>query len=118
MARTLPGNRCRTTPVAAPSAKQLHGLAPFVHLPGRSSVSAEVVIAVAVAVATALPALVVVLRHWLFGRWLQPHRMVRLELDGETIELRGITSEEQAKLIEAWLERQDLDKGGEESGDR
>ncbi len=76
-----------------------------------------VLIAIAIALATALPVLFVVLRNWLFGRRLQVNRSVRLEIDGETIELSGISSEEQSKLIDAWL-KQHLDKEGEESGDR
>lgn len=80
--------------------------------------STEALIAVAIAVSTALPALFVVLRNWLFGRRVQRGRTVRLEIDGDTLELSGISSEEQAKLLDAWLKRQDLDKGGEESDGR
>jgi hypothetical protein len=90
----------------------------FGDLPGRSSVSTEVLIALAVALATALPAVFVVLRNWLFGRRLQRGRMVRLEIGGDTIELSGISSEDQATLLEAFLKRHDLDNEGEESGDR
>jgi hypothetical protein len=89
----------------------------FGHLPGRSSVSTGVLIALAVAVGTALPALFVVLRNWLIGRRLYGGRTVRLEIDGHTFELRGASDEAQAKLIDAWLSHVS-DKEGEESGDR
>lgn len=109
---------------------------PFGYLPGRSSVDVEVVlIAIAIALATALPVLFVVLRNWLFGRRLQRGRTVRLEfgddylelsgrtvrlaLDGDYLELSDTNSEQQARLLDIWLKhRQDLDKEGEESGDR
>ena len=42
------------------------------------------------------------IRSWL-GR--QPQRSIKLELDGDILELTGVSSEEQHRLAEAWIRR-------------
>jgi hypothetical protein len=49
-----------------------------------------------------LATLVTAVRSWLGG---SPDRKVRLELDGDAIELTGVTSDERQRLLDAWLER-------------
>jgi hypothetical protein len=41
------------------------------------------------------------------GSWLasRPERTVRLEIDGDVLELRGVSSSEQQRLTNAWLAR-------------
>jgi hypothetical protein len=49
-----------------------------------------------------LNAVVTAIRTWLGG---QPHRSIKLELDGDVLELTGVSSEEQRRLANAWLRR-------------
>ena len=41
-------------------------------------------------------------RSWLGG---SPQRSIKLELEGDTLELTGISSTEQRRLVEEWLRR-------------
>src|SRR4029453_5825020 len=43
--------------------------------------------------------------------WLSGHqgRSVKLELDGDTIEVSGVSSDQQRRLIDAWIARHALD---------
>jgi hypothetical protein len=41
-------------------------------------------------------------RTWLAG---QPQRTIRLELDGDVLELAGLSSDEQSRLADVWLAR-------------
>jgi hypothetical protein len=68
-------------------------------------VGIEVVLALSVAVATALPALIRVLRQVLIGRWLQRDKTLKISIGGDSIELHGVSTEEQARIIEEWLRR-------------
>jgi len=43
-------------------------------------------------------------RDWL-TRQKHPDRSVKMEIDGDTIEVQGISSTEQERLISAWIER-------------
>jgi hypothetical protein len=47
------------------------------------------------------PALAAV-RSWLGG---SPQRSIKLELEGDTLELTGISSTEQRRLVDEWLQR-------------
>jgi len=49
-----------------------------------------------------LNAVVTASRSWLEG---QPQRSIKLELDGDVVELTGVSSEEQRRLADAWLRR-------------
>jgi hypothetical protein len=41
-------------------------------------------------------------RSWLAG---SPQRSIKLELDGDTLELSGLSSKEQQRLVDEWLGR-------------
>jgi hypothetical protein len=41
-------------------------------------------------------------RSWLAG---SPQRSIKLELDGDTLELSGLSSKEQRRLVDEWLGR-------------
>jgi hypothetical protein len=41
-------------------------------------------------------------RSWLGG---SPQRSIKLELEGDTLELTGISSTEQGRLVDEWLQR-------------
>jgi hypothetical protein len=43
-------------------------------------------------------------RDWL-TRQKHPDRSVKMEIDGDTIEVQGISSTEQERLISAWIQR-------------
>ena len=58
----------------------------------------------AVANSTALRAVVMTVRGWL-GRSPQPDRKVRLEVDGDVLELSGASSAEQDRLVELFVAR-------------
>lgn len=49
-----------------------------------------------------LSAVVAVIRSWIAGH---PQRSIKLELDGDMLELTGVSSEEQRRLADAWLRR-------------
>ena len=42
------------------------------------------------------------IRSWLGGG---PQRSIKLELEGDTLELTGISSTEQRRLVDEWLQR-------------
>jgi hypothetical protein len=50
----------------------------------------------------ALPAVVGVIRTWLAGRG---ERSVKLEIDGDVLEVTGLTSDDQRRLISSWIDR-------------
>jgi len=58
---------------------------------------------VTVANSGVLSAIVAAVRSWLGA---QPQRSIKLELDGDVLELTGVSSEEQRRLAAAWLRRQ------------
>ncbi len=49
-----------------------------------------------------LTPLVAVVRSWLAG---SPQRSIKLELDGDVLELTGLSSNEQLRLTDEWLRR-------------
>jgi hypothetical protein len=49
-----------------------------------------------------LAGLVRTVRGWIGG---SPDRRVRIELDGDVLELTGATDEQRDRLVEAWIER-------------
>ena len=52
--------------------------------------------------ATVLPAVVAAVEAWLRGRG---QRSVKLELDGDVLEVTGLSSRDQRRLIDGWLAR-------------
>jgi hypothetical protein len=52
--------------------------------------------------ATVLPAVVAAVQAWLGGRG---QRSVKLELDGDVLEVTGLSSRDQGRLIDGWLDR-------------
>jgi len=52
--------------------------------------------------ATVLPAVVAAVEAWLRGRG---QRSVKLELDGDILEVTGLSSRDQGRLIDGWLDR-------------
>jgi hypothetical protein len=49
-----------------------------------------------------LGSVIAAIRSWLGG---SPGRSIKLELDGDTLELTGISSKEQRRLVDEWLQR-------------
>lgn len=49
-----------------------------------------------------LTPVVAVVRSWLAG---QPQRSIKLELGGDVLELSGVSSREQRRLVDEWLRR-------------
>lgn len=49
-----------------------------------------------------LAPVVAAIRSWLSGG---PQRSIKLELDGDAIELTGVSSKEQRRLVDEWLRR-------------
>ncbi|HEX2373033.1 MAG TPA: hypothetical protein VHO93_03545 [Actinomycetota bacterium] len=49
-----------------------------------------------------LAPVVAAIRTWLAG---SPQRSIKLELDGDAIELTGVSSKEQRRLVDEWLQR-------------
>jgi hypothetical protein len=45
---------------------------------------------------------VAAVRSWLAG---SPQRRIKLELDGDALELTGLSSKEQRRLVDEWLSR-------------
>ena len=52
--------------------------------------------------ATVLPAVVAAVEMWLRGRG---QRSVKLELDGDVLEVTGLSSADQRRLVDGWLAR-------------
>jgi hypothetical protein len=59
-------------------------------------------LAVTVAKSPLLGPVVAAIRAWLGG---SPQRSIKLELDGDTLELTGVSSKEQRRLVDEWLRR-------------
>jgi len=59
-------------------------------------------LAVTVAKSQLLGAVVAAVRCWLAG---QPQRSIKPELDGDVLELTGLSSNEQRRLTDEWLRR-------------
>ena len=59
-------------------------------------------LAVTVAQSPLLGPVVAAVRSWLAG---SPQRSVKLELDGDALELSGLSSKEQRRLVDEWLRR-------------
>ena len=57
---------------------------------------------VTVAQSNLLAPIVATVRSWLAG---QPQRSIKLELDGDVLELSGLSSKDQQRLAEEWLRR-------------
>ena len=55
------------------------------------------------AAASILPVAFRIVRDLIFGRRLESGRTVKLEVDGQTIELTNVDDATQRKLIEKWL---------------
>jgi hypothetical protein len=55
---------------------------------------------VTVAKSQVLAGVVAAVRSWLAGR---PQRSIKLELDGDVLELSGVSSNEQRRLTDEWL---------------
>jgi hypothetical protein len=72
---------------------------------GSKGADAAVIGALAVAVChpDVLVSLIIALRDWAAGR----NRTVRLEVDGDVLEVAGATSGQQQQLIDAWLRHLD-----------
>ncbi|HEV8166759.1 MAG TPA: hypothetical protein VGR74_20345, partial [Actinomycetota bacterium] len=59
-------------------------------------------LAVTVAKSQLLGPVVAAIRAWLAA---SPQRSIKLELDGDTLELTGLSSNEQRRLTDEWLRR-------------
>jgi hypothetical protein len=59
-------------------------------------------LAVTIAKSQLLPAVVAVIQSWLSR---SRHRSIKLELDGDVLELTGLSSDEQRRLTDEWLRR-------------
>jgi hypothetical protein len=72
--------------------------------PGTRAVELAALGALVVTVAQSplLGPVVAAVRSWLAGA---PQRSVKLELDGDALELTGLSSKEQRRLIDEWLSR-------------
>jgi hypothetical protein len=57
---------------------------------------------VTVAQSQLLAPVIAAIRSWLGAN---PQRSIKLELDGDTLELSGISSKEQRRLVDEWLQR-------------
>lgn len=57
---------------------------------------------VSIAQSGLLNAVLAAIRSWLAA---DPQRSIKLELNGDVLELTGVTSEEQRRLADAWLRR-------------
>jgi hypothetical protein len=74
--------------------------------PGTRAVELAVIGALVVTVAQSklLAVVVSTVRAWLAGR---QQRSIKLELDGDVLELTGVSSKEQQRLTDEWLRRHD-----------
>jgi hypothetical protein len=72
--------------------------------PGTRAVELAALGALVVTVAQSplLGPVVAAVRSWLAGA---PQRSIKLELDGDTLELTGLSSKEQQRLVDEWLHR-------------
>jgi hypothetical protein len=72
--------------------------------PGTRAVELAALGALVVTVAQSklLASVVTAVRAWLAGA---PQRSIKLELDGDILELTGVSSKEQRRLIDEWLRR-------------
>jgi hypothetical protein len=72
--------------------------------PGTRAVELAALGALVVTVAQSplLGPVVAAVRSWLAGA---PERSIKLELDGDTLELTGLSSKEQQRLVDEWLRR-------------
>jgi hypothetical protein len=72
--------------------------------PGTRAVELAALGALVVSVAQSklLAAVVTAVRAWLGG---SPQRSIKLELDGDVLELTGVSSKEQRRLTDEWLRR-------------
>jgi hypothetical protein len=72
--------------------------------PGTRAVELAAVGALLVTLAQSqlLGSVVAAIRSWLAG---QPQRSIKLELDGDVLELTGVSSKDQQRLAEEWLRR-------------
>ena len=72
--------------------------------PGTRAVELAALGALVVSVAQSklLAAVVTAVRAWLGG---SPPRSIKLELDGDVLELTGVSSKEQRRLTDEWLRR-------------
>ena len=72
--------------------------------PGTRAVELAALGALAVTVAQSqlLGPVVAAVRSWLAGA---PQRSIKLELDGDVLELSGVSSKEQRRLTDEWLRR-------------
>lgn len=72
--------------------------------PGTRAVELAALGALVVTVAQSplLGPVVAAVRSWLAGA---PQRSIKLELDGDTLELTGLSSKEQQRLVDEWLRR-------------
>jgi hypothetical protein len=73
--------------------------------PGTRAVELAALGALAVTVAKSqmLGPVVAAIRAWLAGS--QQQRSIKLELDGDALELTGLSSKEQRRLVDEWLRR-------------
>jgi hypothetical protein len=72
--------------------------------PGTRAVELAALGALVVTIAQSplLGPVVAAVRSWLAG---SPQRSIKLELDGDTLELTGLSSKEQQRLVDEWLRR-------------
>jgi hypothetical protein len=72
--------------------------------PGTRAVELAALGALVVTVAESqlLGAVVAAVRSWLAG---QPKRSIKLELDGDVLELTGLSAKDQQRLADEWLRR-------------
>jgi hypothetical protein len=72
--------------------------------PGTRAVEVAALGALVVTVAQSplIGPVVAAIRSWLAG---SPQRSIRLELDGDALELTGLSSKEQRQLVDEWLRR-------------
>ena len=72
--------------------------------PGTSAAELVAIGALAVTIAKSqlLPAVVAVIQSWLSR---SRHRSIKLELNGDVLELTGLSSDEQQRLTDEWLRR-------------
>jgi hypothetical protein len=72
--------------------------------PGTRAVELAALGALVVTVAQSplLGPVVAAVRSWLAG---SPQRSIKLELDGDALELSGLSSKEQQRLVDEWLRR-------------
>lgn len=60
---------------------------------------------VLIAIAGTIPVLMRVVRDFLAGRRVGRGRSLKIEVNGQTLELTGVDDERQQQVVEQWLER-------------